>query len=165
MKKVIVLLSFSVSILVIGLYFLIVQPQFMRKPTIRTTNQVLTSPTPTAFKPFTAKFEIYTNELKRDFSDSRYHNKSAEIYIESSNPEVIHVKKDKLTWSDFFNTLPMKVTNQCLTTGTGQVFCSNEKGKLRFFLNEIETPIALKMIVSPNDFLIFSFESRKVIES
>jgi hypothetical protein len=105
------------------------------------------------FENFTATFEIYTNGTKRIFTDPKYHNKSLDVYIESKNPSLINVQKPDITWSDFFATLPMKLDKECLTTGTGQVFCSNKDKKLRFYINEIEKQDALTSKISPGDFL------------
>ncbi len=44
-------------------------------------SQLTLTPTP-EFKEFTASFEIYTNGTKRDFSDSKYHNRSEDAFIE-----------------------------------------------------------------------------------
>lgn len=82
-----------------------------------------------------ATFLIFTNGSLRDFSASKYHNLSKDVYIASENPNIVYVKKKGITWNDFFKTLPMKVTSDCLTTGTGQKFCTNENGSLKFFLN------------------------------
>ena len=106
---------------------------------------------------YTATFEIYTNGTKRIFTNSMYHNLSPDVYIESPNPHIINVKKTGITWSDFFNTLPMKLTKDCLVTGTKQTFCSSVNQKLRFILNNIETPNALDLEIINGDYLLISY--------
>ncbi|MBI2641706.1 hypothetical protein HYW87_03890, partial [Candidatus Roizmanbacteria bacterium] len=64
-----------------------------------------------------------------------YHNLSADVYIEPQNPSIVTVKKEGITWDDFFKTLPFKLTKDCLTTGTKEAFCTNETGRLTFYLN------------------------------
>ena len=98
----------------------------------------------------TATFEIYTLGTKRVFTDSRYHNRSDDVYLNQNNPNVVIVKKDNTTWQDFFNTLPMKLTKECLTTGTGQLFCTNETRSLKFFINNELDPNALDKVISQN---------------
>ncbi len=139
----------------------------MRKENTEIQNKAITPSisTQTNFQPFTAEFKIITDGLTRDFSNSRYHNKSADIFIEKDNPNLVHVQKENITWGDFFSTLPMKVTDYCLTTGTGQMFCSGETGKLRFYLNEIETPKALEMRISSGDSLIIEYETFDTTDS
>lgn len=100
---------------------------------------------------FTASFEISTNGTKRIFTQAMYHHQSPDVYIENSDPSIIHIKKTEVTWNDFFKTLPFSLTKNCLITGTKQKFCSTETKKLRFFLNEVETPNALENKIKPSD--------------
>jgi hypothetical protein len=102
---------------------------------------------------FTASFEIFTNGTKRIFTDAKYHNQSSDVYIESTNPSRIHVKKAGVRWSDFFETLPFSLTRECLVTGTNQTFCTSETKKLRFFLNGEEVPQALNRPIQAGDSL------------
>ena len=111
------------------------------------------SPTPTIFSAYTARFEIYTLGTKRIFTASMYHNLSEDVFINSSDPNVVQVKTAGVTWNDFFQTLPFELTKDCLTTGTGQKFCSNEKQSLKFYLNESEDGNVLDKEILPNDFL------------
>lgn len=107
---------------------------------------------------YTASFEIYTKGTKRIFSDPKYHNKSSEVFITSDNPNTVQVKGEGITWADFFATLPMKLTKDCLTTGTGQIFCSGEKGRLKFEINGVEDPKVLDQVIQRNDLLVVSFD-------
>ncbi len=107
---------------------------------------------------FTATFEIYTRGTKRIFSESKYHNLSPDVYISPSETNVVHVWKKGITWRDFFSTLPMEVTKECLTTGTGQKFCTNEKERLKFFINKIEFPEALTTEIRNSDKLQVIYE-------
>lgn len=114
---------------------------------------------PTPFVSINAKFEIYTNGTKRIFTDPKYHKQSPDVYIEPSDPMSIHITKPGVLWSDFFNTLPMKLTPNCLTTGTGQVFCTNATGQLKFYINSIEQPTALDQTINENDILVVKYTS------
>lgn len=44
---------------------------------------------------YRASFAIFTNGLKRTFTAAMYHNQSEEVYIESSNPSIVFVKKKR----------------------------------------------------------------------
>lgn len=114
----------------------------------------------TVAQEFRANFEIYTNGTKRDFSDSKYHNRSAEAYIEGSNPTVVVVKKTGITWQEFFDTLPgpFKISKDCLYTGTGQTFCSTATKKLTFTLNGQVAPDALSVPIKSEDKLVIRYE-------
>ena len=93
------------------------------------------SPSPNFSTDKKASFVIFTNGTLRNFSASMYHNLSTDVYILSDNPNIIRIKKDGVTYEYFFKTLPFKLTNNCLTTGTGQLFCTSVDGILKFYLN------------------------------
>lgn len=107
---------------------------------------------------FEASFEIYTNGTKRIFTDPKYHNKSVDVYLESNDPTIVHVRTSGITWGDFFETLPMKLTKDCLITGTGQTFCQSSGGNLGFFINDINQPNALNEEIKPNDHLLVTYK-------
>ena len=102
-----------------------------------------------------ASFEIFTKGTKRIFTDSRYHNLSPDVFIESASPDTVNVKKEGITWADFFETLPMELSKDCLVTGTKQTFCTGEGGVLKFYINGQEDKDALdKEIKAGNSFLV-----------
>lgn len=114
------------------------------------------SVTPTTIK-YKASFTIFTNGTFRIFTDPRYHNLSTDVFIEDGNPNVVNIKKAGTTWDDFFKTLPMELTKECLTTGTGQAFCSGENGTLKFYINGELEPNALSKGIKEGDRLLVSF--------
>ncbi|OGH10805.1 MAG: hypothetical protein A3B38_03835 [Candidatus Levybacteria bacterium RIFCSPLOWO2_01_FULL_36_13] len=118
------------------------------------------SPTPEVkdVKIVKASFAIFTNNIFRIFSDPKYHFQSKDVYMEEAN--IIIVKTKGITWDGFFKTLPMKLTKECLTTGTGQVFCTNDSQKLRFFINGKEDVNALAREVNQKDKLLVSFGNK-----
>lgn len=105
---------------------------------------------------YTASFMIFTNGTQRIFTDPRYHNLSPEVYLEPTNSHIIHVKTT-VTWNEFFKTLPMSLTKDCLVTGTKQTFCTNKNETLKFYINGRPENNALDMIIKPNDWLLVSF--------
>lgn len=106
-----------------------------------------------------ASFLIFTNGIKRIFTDSKYHNRSEDVFITSENPSVIIVKKEGITWGDFFNTLPspMKVEEKCLYTGSGQTFCNDNQSNLKFYLNGEKINDLLNREINSGDKLLISF--------
>lgn len=108
-------------------------------------------------KAIKARFMIFTRGLKRDFSSGRYHNLSKEVYIESNDPTTVNVKSEDVTWENFFMTLPMKVTKECLTTGTNQTFCNSKNEKLVFYLNGIKDEFLLNTVIVDGDEALISF--------
>lgn len=107
---------------------------------------------------YSASFAIYTNGTFRIFTGSMYHNLSPDVYIQSNNPNIVRIKKSDLTWRDFFNTLPFSLNEKCLTTGTGETFCSNETHTLQFYLNGSLTQNALDQEIKPGDKLLVTYD-------
>lgn len=155
MKKIWLIIPLVVAI-AIAASLLTRVPGTNPKSEITTTSEVL-SPTPQIVD-ITAGFEIYTLGTKRIFTSSKYHNLSTDVYISASDPSQVHVKKAGITWADFFKTLPMKLTKDCLTTGTGQTFCTNNSQKLKFFINNSEDPGALDKEIKEADKLKVVYE-------
>lgn len=104
-----------------------------------------------------ASFAIFTNGTFRVFTAAMYHNRSENVYIESEAPNIIQVKKSSTTWGDFFATLPMNVTHDCLTTGTGQSFCTNTTHALTFYINGKADAEALSRPIRNGDTLLISY--------
>jgi hypothetical protein len=153
MKKILLILIAIIILLAIIFYFLLFKNQ--KTETQEDIKQVTPEVKSIDYK---AAFLIYTNGTKRIFSDSRYHNKSEEVFIESSNPNIINIRSENITWTDFFSTLPMKLDSDCLTTGTGQEFCNNTKHKLQFFVNGIKDPDALSKVINEGDKLLVTYD-------
>lgn len=112
-----------------------------------------------------ASFAIFTNGTFRVFSAAMYHNLSRDVYIEAKNPNVIQIRKDSITWNDFFKTLPFSITKDCLTTGTKETFCTNQNGTLKFYLNGVRYNDLLDKEISNEDRALITYgsESEKQI--
>ncbi len=104
-----------------------------------------------------AAFLIITNGLTRNFSARMYHNQDPALFVESSDPSIIHVKREGVTWGDFFATLPMKLDNTCLTTGTGEIFCTSNTHTLKFLLRDEVVPGALDTLIEAGDKLVVEY--------
>lgn len=153
--RVVVVIGILVILLFVGWYFVFSPQQSQQSPQMSSSPTPIPSVTQTVNKQ--ATFAIFTNGTLRIFTDERYHNKSENVYIEVSNPYIIHVKKPGITWGDFFATLPMKVTSTCLTTGTGQEFCNKETHSLKFYINNTEVSAALSREIQSQDKLLISY--------
>ena len=104
-----------------------------------------------------AKFLIYTHNTLRDFSDKKYHDLSSKVYVTSDSPEEIIVKMQGTTWDSFFKTLPMKLDENCLITGTGQTFCTDQINSLKFYVNGSFNSAAPFEEINDGDRLLISF--------
>lgn len=107
----------------------------------------------------TATFTIITGNITRSFKAEKYHNRSPDVYIEALDPTIVYIKKIGITWSDFFKTLPMKLTKSCLTTGGGETFCDGKEGSLKFYLNNAEDKDLLDQEIKEGDKALIKFIS------
>ncbi len=144
---------------VLGLGFSKLSQTFQNKQILTPTPSTISQKTPQPEKPteHLASFAIFTNGTFRIFTASMYHNLSPDVFIQKDNPNIVYVKKDGLTWDDFFKTLPMKLDQTCLTTGTKQTFCTGQNGTLKFYLNGEKTDDALQKEIKQGDKLLVSF--------
>lgn len=116
----------------------------------------IASPTPTSLVQdekvdIKASFTIITDNITRSFKAEKYHNLSPDVYIEAPDPTIVYVKKSGITWDDFFKTLPMKLTKDCLTTGDGETYCTGIDGSLKFYLNNVEDNNLLQSKIKDQD--------------
>lgn len=154
MKKVAIVVIAILGIL--GGFYYYKLPQNIKRDSLNTPSETTQKTKSVNYK---ANFLIYTNGTLRIFTDSRYHNQSDEVFINSDLPNQVTVLKDGTTWRDFFNTLPMKLEESCLITGTEQTFCNNNEFILQFYINGIRNQKALDEIINDKDKLLITYES------
>ncbi len=152
MKKLIV---FGAVIIV----FLFLAFTFFNKSQTPQTAVPILSPAPAEKVNIEASFTIITEKITRSFTNPKYHNQSAQVYIQADNPSIVYVKKIGITWDDFFKTLPMKLSKECLVTGDNETLCTGQGGTLKFYLNNIETPDLLDREIKQNDKILIKFTS------
>lgn len=129
--------------------------------TTSTASPASTILSPTPQLPYRAYFAIFTNGTFRIFTLPMYHNLSPDVYITAETPNTITVTKTQQTWQDFFNTLPFTLSQDCLTTGTGEQFCTGPAGTLSFYLNGQNVPEALTRQLLPEDMLLVTYGSNE----
>lgn len=147
-----ILFWITIVLIVGGLMFALTRQQ-----NIRDIARAIPTPLSQDKADYTARFAIFTHGTFRIFSAAMYHNLSPEVFIQSNNPNIVRVKKNNLTWNDFFSTLPFKLTKQCLTTGEGEQFCTGNEGTLKFYLNGKRDDDMLNRIIQPRDAVLVSF--------
>jgi len=152
-NKLLMTLALLVAIFVLlAGYLYLTRTQAVAPDMIGQSSDTTQSTPEPAFVPYNATFQIVINGETRTFTDPRYHNKSADVYIapEGSRQVQVTVTKPDITWGNLFATLPMSVTPDCIVTGTNQTFCTNGSRRLRFYINDVETPSALTTVIEPN---------------
>jgi len=126
-------------------------------PQTASTNPKTPQSSPNLTADYTASFAIYTKGTFRVFTSPKYHGLSQDVFIQKDNPNVVHVKKPQITWGDFFKTLPMELTKDCLTTGTKETFCTGNNGALKFYINGQKMDNFLQETINPEDKALISF--------
>ncbi|MDP2638144.1 MAG: hypothetical protein Q8P26_03730 [Candidatus Levybacteria bacterium] len=155
MRKMVITIIISIALVLVSAFLL-----FNQSSTPKVSIQI-PSPTPQDTRVnIKASFTIITGNITRSFQAEKYHNQSSDVYIESSNPTIINVAKSGITWNDFFKTLPMKLTEDCLITGDGETLCNGNGRALKFYLNDIETPDLLDKEIRDGDKALINFSSQ-----
>lgn len=107
----------------------------------------------------TAHFAIYTNGTFRVFTAPMYHHAASFAFLEEEDPNLIIVMAKGVTWRDFFATLPLSLSHECLVTGTNEEFCTNQEKSLLFYLNGERKEDVLDRQIQDGDQLLISYGS------
>ncbi len=165
MNKVLAIVAIGVLISLAGLSFFSTKQTVPQLPASKnSTPAEFTESSATPMTDIRASFAIFTNGTFRIFTAAMYHNLSQDVYIEANNPNRVQVKKSGITWNDFFLTLPFKVTSECLTTGTKEIFCSGSKGTLQFYINGVKSSTALDQEIKDGDKLLVTYGTESEIK-
>ena len=90
-------------------------------------------------------FRLYIGDERIRFTDEKYqsstaHTHHASLHFHDGNDEVIHRHADNVTFSEFFASIGLTITNDCLTLDTGVKHCTDTDNKLILFVNG--TPVS-----------------------
>jgi len=145
------------TLIILTLIFVLI---VFNKPQIPKTS--VKTPTSTSFIQeekvnIKASFTIVTGTITRSFKAEKYHNQSPHVYLEKADPTIVNVTKAGITWDDFFKTLPMKLTKDCLITGDGETLCVGANANLKFYLNDVETPDLLDRRIKDGDKALINY--------
>ncbi len=88
-----------------------------------------------------ADYKIFVDNKEIDFSDDRYQSTtgkelSSEQHLHDNNGNNIHKHLTKKTLADFFASLWVIITQNCLQLDTGEKYCSDATKTLKFFVND-----------------------------
>lgn len=133
-----------------------------RTPAISPNAASTAAPTVSQSVDYRAGFAIFTNGTFRIFTAAMYHERSADVFITAESPNIVQVKRRGTTWNDFFKTLPMVLTSDCLVTGTKETFCTSDEGTLSFYLNGEKTDEFLNTEIRDGDRALVSFGANSV---
>jgi hypothetical protein len=102
-----------------------------------------------------------------DFSAPAYQIKSSWIHFEGNDGGTIHKHATGVTLGYLFETLSLKVDDQCFEFQDGRKFCSDDTYSLKFFINGEEVSNITEYEPSDNDKVLISYgaETPEEIES
>lgn len=89
-------------------------------------------------------FRMYIGDERIRFTDEKYqsstaHTHHASLHFHDGNDEVIHRHADNVTLVEFFDSIDMRLTNDCLTMDSGIKHCSDEASTLMLMVNNDRT--------------------------
>jgi hypothetical protein len=139
----------GILIIIILLFFIYreYKPQNESSASLITDTAVAT--TQSEISDYSAGFAVFIHNSFQNFSE--------DIYIQSEHPNTISINKAGRTWGDFFKTLPMTITKNCLTKGKGQNYCTGQGGKLQFYVNGVKTDEIEKKPIQQGDKLLITY--------
>jgi len=84
---------------------------------------------------------LHIDGITFDLSDDKYQSGNMQvlhehIHLHDNNDDVIHRHDHGVTLGAFFNSLGFTLTNECVTTDTGEEFCSDDTSELMVFVND-----------------------------
>ena len=104
---------------------------------------------------------------KFDFSLPTYQNKSSWIYFEDQDGNTIHRHANEIPLSQLFDSLDIKLTDDCFVFPDGREFCSNKDYLLKFYINHHQVHSINDYVIEDEDRILISYgnENTSEIES
>lgn len=105
-------------------------------------------------------FRMYIKDERIRFTEEKYQSSTAlthhvSLHFHDGNDEVIHRHADNVTLAEFFDSIGITVTNDCLTMDTGVKHCTNATNTLMLIVNN-------ERVIDIEDY-IFAEEDRILI--
>jgi hypothetical protein len=106
-------------------------------------------------------FLMVINGESADLTGSEYQSGIEQVlhkhsHLHDGNDDVLHRHAEGITLTEFLSSLGFTLTNTCLSTDTGEAFCSNQTSSLHLFVNETEiSPITIYIPQEEDKILLF----------
>jgi len=94
---------------------------------------------------------------KFDFSTSAYQVKSPYIHFEDNNGDTVHRHAANVTMGYLFDTLNIRLTDDCYIFPDKREFCTNEDYGLKFFVNHEPKQTLRDYVLKQNDRILISY--------
>ncbi len=101
-------------------------------------------------------FRMYLSDERIRFTDTTYQSSAEQtqhttLHFHDGNDEVIHRHADGVTLTNFFNSLGMTLTDDCVTMDTGTKYCTNDTDTLLLIVNGERVTNVTNYIFSEED--------------
>ena len=94
---------------------------------------------------------------KFDFSTPAYQVKSPYIHFESHNGDTVHRHAANVTMGYLFDSLKIKLTDDCYIFPDKREFCTNSDYSLKFFVNHQPIPSIRNFVLHQGDRILISY--------
>ena len=94
-----------------------------------------------------------------DFSLPAYQVKTPWIHFEGQNGDTIHRHATGVELEYMFDSMGIKVTDECYIFPDGREFCTDDTFSLKFFINGEQVSDILKYVVQDDDRILISYGS------
>src|SRR5574342_1439115 len=98
-----------------------------------------------------AAMNVIIHSDKFDFTSPAYQVKSPYIHFESGNGETVHRHASNVTMGYLFDTLKIKLTDDCYVFPDSRQFCTNSDYSLKFFVNHEQVPSIRNYVLHQGD--------------
>lgn len=89
-------------------------------------------------------FIVFIDGATYDFTEDKYQTTSAQqkhahVHLHDNVGHIIHRHDHGVTLGDFFSSLDFTLTDECITTDTGETFCTDDANELVLYVDGIPT--------------------------
>ena len=92
-----------------------------------------------------------------DFSQPTYQVKSSWIHFEAQDGTTVHRHSTGVTFGYLFDTLKIKLTDDCFVFPDRREFCTNDDYSLKFYVNHAPVPSLIDYVFKDQDRILISY--------
>ncbi len=94
---------------------------------------------------------------KFDFSGAGYQIKDPYIHFEGRDGNTVHIHATGIPLEFLFETMNMKITDNCFVFAEGREFCNIDEYSLKFYINEEQIDSITDYVLSQDDKILISY--------
>ncbi len=94
---------------------------------------------------------------KFDFSQPKFHLQDPRINFEQTDPDMVHRISEDATLGLLFETLEMKLDENCFVFPNKREFCNTDEYLLKFYVNDVQMDDISQYLISDDDKILISY--------